>query len=60
MQRSTPVAHAWRALSARDNSLKTWTDDYLAAFAQASGYAMVTLDTGSAKRYPAITVTTVR
>ncbi|MPY78291.1 MAG: PIN domain-containing protein [Actinophytocola sp.] len=57
----TQLEQAWRALSARDdNSHKLWTDDYLAAFAQAGGYSLVTLDTGLAKRYPAITVTTVQ
>ncbi len=57
----TQLEQAWRALSARDdNSHKLWTDDYLAAFAQTGGYSLVTLDTGFAKRYPAITVTTVR
>ena len=36
----------FRAISARDdNSHKLWTDDYLAAFAQAIGASLVTLDT---------------
>lgn len=53
------LEQAWRAISARnDNSHKLWTDDYLAAFAQAAGLAMVTLDGGFAARYPSITVHT--
>ncbi|WP_408640351.1 TA system VapC family ribonuclease toxin [Saccharomonospora marina] len=33
----TQLEHVWRAISARtDNSHKLWTDDYLAAFAQAA------------------------
>jgi hypothetical protein len=35
----------WRAISARDDkSHKLWTDDYLAAFAQASDAILITLD----------------
>lgn len=48
---------AFRALSARnDHSHKLWTDDYLAAFAQASGAALATLDTRLRRRYPSIRV----
>ncbi|WP_084036903.1 TA system VapC family ribonuclease toxin [Haloechinothrix halophila] len=60
---SEPVQleQAWRAVSARDdNSHKLWTDDYLAAFAQTAGLSLVTLDIGFQRRYPAITVITVR
>lgn len=47
----------WRVISAReDNSHKLWTDDYLAAFAQAAGLTLVTLDAGFKRRYPAIKV----
>ena len=47
----------FRAISARDdNSHKLWTDDYLAAFAQASGAALVTLDTKLSGRYPSVQV----
>lgn len=54
------LEQAWRALSARDdNSHKLWTDDYLAAFAQAAALTLVTLDTGFERRYRAITVTTL-
>lgn len=54
------LEQAWRAISAHDdNSHKLWTDDYLAAFAQAAGLALVTLDTGFERRYRSISVTTI-
>ena len=47
----------FRAISARDdNSHKLWTDDYLAAFAQASGASLVTLDTKLKTRYPSVQI----
>jgi uncharacterized protein len=47
----------WRAISARnDKSHKLWTDDYLAAFAQASDATLVTLDRTMASRYPSVRV----
>jgi uncharacterized protein len=47
----------WRAISARnDTSHKLWTDDYLAAFAQASESALITLDRRVAARYPSVRV----
>jgi toxin-antitoxin system PIN domain toxin len=47
----------FRALSAQnDASHKLWTDDYLAAFAQAAGAALVTLDTKLKARYPSVQV----
>ena len=47
----------FRAISARnDNSHKLWTDDYLAAFAQASGASLATLDTKLTDRYPSVRV----
>ncbi len=47
-----------RAISARDdNRHKLWTNDYLAAFAQASGASLVTLDTRLKDRYPSVQVT---
>jgi uncharacterized protein len=50
----------WRALSARDdNSHKLWTDDYLAAFAQAGGLTLATLDSGFQRRYPSVAVETL-
>jgi uncharacterized protein len=47
----------FRAISARnDNSHKLWTADYLAAFAQASGASLATLDTKLKDRYPSVQV----
>ena len=47
----------WRAISARDDkSHKLWTDDYLAAFAQASDATLVTLDRKMTARYPSVRV----
>jgi toxin-antitoxin system PIN domain toxin len=47
----------WRAISARDDkSHKLWTDDYLAAFAQASDATLVTLDSKLPGRYPSARV----
>ncbi len=47
----------FRAISAQnDNSHKLWTDDYLAAFAQASGASLATLDTKLKGRYPSVQV----
>lgn len=59
---SEPVhfEHVWRVMSAReDRSHKLWTDDYLAAFAQAIGCPLVTLDRGFAARYPSVAVVTL-
>ena len=47
----------WRAISARDDKRhKLWTDDYLAAFAQASDAMLVTLDRKMPARYPSVRV----
>ena len=47
----------WRAISARDDkSHKLWTDDYLAAFAQASDLTLATLDRKLPARYPSVRV----
>jgi uncharacterized protein len=47
----------WRVVSARhDKSHKLWTDDYLAAFAQAGGLTLVTLDRKLRSRYPSVRV----
>lgn len=47
----------WRAISARaDKSHNLWTDDYLAAFAQASGATLTTLDRKMPARYPSVAV----
>jgi toxin-antitoxin system PIN domain toxin len=47
----------WRTISARDDkSHKLWTDDYLAAFAQAGDLALATLDRKLPSRYPSVRV----
>jgi len=47
----------WRAISARDDkSHKLWTDDYMAAFAQASDATLITLDRKVLVRYPSVRV----
>src|SRR5215470_4237901 len=47
----------WRAISAHDyKSHKLWTDDYLAAFAQASDATLITLDRKVPARYPSVRV----
>jgi uncharacterized protein len=47
----------WRTISARDDkSHKLWTDDYLAAFAQVSDAALITLDRKLSGRYPSVRV----
>jgi len=47
----------WRAISARDDKSHTlWTDDYLAAFAQAGDLTLATLDRKLAGRYPSVRV----
>jgi uncharacterized protein len=53
----TELDAVWRAISARDDkSHKLWTDDYLAAFAQASGATLITLDRKVPARYPSVRV----
>jgi hypothetical protein len=50
----------WRTMSARDdNSHMLWTDDYLAAFAQAGQLTLATLDGAFAKRHPSVRVETL-
>jgi toxin-antitoxin system PIN domain toxin len=47
----------WRAFSARDdNNHKLWTDDYLAAFAQAGDFTLATLDAALRRRYPSVRI----
>lgn len=54
------LEQVWRAISAReDDSHRLWTDDYLAAFAQAAGSTLVTLDRDFARRYPSVRVETL-
>ena len=51
---------AWRAISAsEEHSHKLWTDDYLAAFAQAAGITLATLDRALRRRYPSVQVETL-
>ncbi len=51
------LQHVWRALSARDDqSHRLWTDDYLAAFAQAGSFPLATLDKRMAGRYPSVAI----
>lgn len=50
----------WRALSAREDfSSKLWTDDYIAALAQAGGLTLVTLDRALAERHPSVETLTL-
>ncbi len=51
------LAPLWMAFSKRDDkSHRLWTDDYLAAFAQAADLELVTLDRGLDSRYPSVRV----
>jgi predicted nucleic acid-binding protein len=51
------VEAVFRAISARDDSShKLWTDDYLAALAQASGASLATLDTRLTDRDPSVQI----
>lgn len=55
------LAPLWIAFSKRDDtSHLLWTDDYLAAFAQAAGAELVTLDGGMRGRYPSVQVIHIR
>jgi|SRR5437660_487156 len=48
----------WMAFSKRDDkSHLLWTDDYLAAFAQAADMDLVTFERAFHKRYPSVRVT---
>ncbi len=48
----------WRAFSSHDQrDHELWTDDYLAAFAQAGDLSLVTLDRATVRRYPSVRVT---
>jgi toxin-antitoxin system PIN domain toxin len=52
------LAPLWIAFSKRDDrSHLMWTDDYLAAFAQAAGAQLITLDRALQRRYPSVDVT---
>ena len=55
------LAPLWLAFSKRDDrSHLLWTDDYLAAFAQAMDAELVTLDAGLRARYPSVDVALLR
>lgn len=55
------LAPLWIALSKRDDqSHLLWTDDYLAAFAQAAETELVTLDRKLHARYPSVRVRVLR
>jgi toxin-antitoxin system PIN domain toxin len=54
------LAPLWLAFSKRDDtSHLLWTDDYLAAFAQAADLALVTFDRAMHGRYPSVRVVTL-
>ena len=51
----------WQSFSTRnDRSHQLWTDDYLAAFAQAAGATFVTFETAARSRYPSVSVMVLR
>ena len=55
------LAPLWIAFSKRDDrSHLVWTDDYLAAFAQAAGAELVTFDGALRTRYPSVNVVALR
>jgi toxin-antitoxin system PIN domain toxin len=54
------LAPLWIAISKRDDSSHLlWTDDYLAAFAQAADADLVTLERAAHGRYPSVHVITL-
>jgi toxin-antitoxin system PIN domain toxin len=60
LQEPAGLAPLWIAFSKRDDrSHLLWTDDYLAAFAQAASLELVTLDRGIHARYPSVRVRTL-
>lgn len=61
VQEPRGLAPLWMAFSKRDDrSHLLWTDDYLAAFAQAAGAELVTLDAALRSRYPSVDVRVLR
>jgi uncharacterized protein len=61
IQEPRGLAQLWIAFSKRDDkSHLLWTDDYLAASAQAAGCELVTLDASIRARYPSVDVTVLR
>ena len=60
LQEPRDLAPLWITLSKRDDiSHKLWTDDYLAAFAQAAHADLVTFDRSMHGRYPSVRVITL-
>lgn len=60
LQEPQGLAPLWIAFSKRDDqSHKLWTDDYLAAFAQAAHADLVTFDRSMHGRYPSVRVVTL-
>ena len=54
------LAPLWMAFAKRDDRRHLlWTDDYLAAFAQAARLELVTFDKGLRARYPSVDVVTL-
>jgi predicted nucleic acid-binding protein len=61
VQEPRGLAPLWIAFSKRhDRSHLLWTDDYLAAFAQAAEAELVTFDAGFSSRYPSVNVKLLR
>lgn len=61
LQEPAGLAPLWIAFSKRDDSShQLWTDDYLAAFAQAAHADLVTLDRSMRARYPSVDVITLQ
>jgi toxin-antitoxin system PIN domain toxin len=51
----------WLSFSKReDHAHQLWTDDYLAAFAQAAAATLVTFDGPARSRYPSVSVSVLR
>lgn len=60
LQEPQGLAPLWMAFSKRDDrSHKLWTDDYLAAFAQAAHAGLVTFDRSMHARYPSVDIQTL-
>ena len=61
VQEPSGVAPLWMTYSKRDDRAHLlWTDDYLAAFAQAGDLELVTLDRKIPDRYPAVRTQVIR
>ena len=61
LQEPAGLTRLWITYSKRDDrSHLLWTDDYLAAFAQADELELVTLDRKFPDRYPAVGVEVIR